>query len=58
MAKVTLLAYTPLPEKVVAASAQLCYSPAGIETGYEGLTEGKTASFLEMLAPIGPERPI
>lgn len=58
MAKVTLLAYTPLPEKVVAASAKLCYSPADIETVYEGLTEEKTASFVEMLAQIGHESPI
>ena len=58
MAKVTLLAYTPLPEKVVAASAKLCYSPSDIETVYEGLTEEKTASFVEMLAQIGHESPI
>lgn len=58
MAKVTLLAYTPLPEKVVAASARLCYSPSDIETVYEGLTEEKTASFVEMLAQIGHESPI
>ena len=58
MAKVTLLAYTPLPEKVVAASAKLCYSPSDIETVYEGLTEEKTASFVEILAQIGHESPI
>ena len=58
MAKVTLLAYTPRPEKVVAASAKLCYSPSDIETVYEGLTEEKTASFVEMLAQIGHESPI
>ena len=58
MAKVTLLAYTPLPEKVVAASAKLCYFPAGIETVFEGVTEGKTASFVGKLAQIGHESPI
>ncbi len=58
MAKVTLLAHTPLPEKVVAASAKLCYSPSDIETVCEGLTEEKTASFVEMLAEIGHESPI
>ena len=30
MAKVTLLTYTPQPEKAVAAAAKLCYSPASI----------------------------
>ncbi len=30
MAKVTLIAHTPDPEKLVAASAKLCYSPATI----------------------------
>lgn len=58
MAKVTLLAYTPLPEKIVASAAKLCYSPAGIETVMEGLTEEKTASFVEMLSQIGHESPI
>ena len=58
MAKVTLLAHTLLPEKVVAASAKLCYSPSDIETVCEGLTEEKTASFVEMLAEIGHESPI
>ena len=58
MAKVTLLAYTPEPEKTVAAAAKLCYSPASIETVMDGLTEEKTASFVQMLAEIGHESPI
>lgn len=58
MAKVTLLTYTPLPEKAVAAAAKLCYSPASISDITEGLTEEKTASFVEMLAEIGHESPI
>ena len=32
MVKVKLLAYTPDPEKVVAAAAKLCYSKADIDT--------------------------
>ncbi len=58
MAKVTLIAYTPEPEKVVAQAARLCYSPASIDTIAEGLTEEKVASFVKMLAEIGHESPI
>lgn len=56
--QVKLLAYTPDPEKTVACAAKLCYAAADIETVYEGLTEEKTASFLEMLQSIGHESPI
>lgn len=57
MLKVTLLAHSPEPEKIVAAAAKLCYSPSGIETVMDGLTEEKTANFIEMLASIGHESP-
>ncbi len=56
--RVKLLAYTPEPEKTVACAAKLCYAAADIDTVYEGLTEEKTASFLEMLQSIGHESPI
>lgn len=58
MVKVTLLAYTPQPEKTVAAAAKLCYSPVSIDEISEGLTEEKTAAFVDMLAEIGHESPI
>lgn len=58
MAKVTLLAHTPNPEQIIAASAKLCYSPSEISSVFDGLTEEKTASFVEMLAEIGHESPI
>lgn len=58
MAKVTLITHTPFPEKTVAAAAKLCYSPSGIDTVMDGLTEEKTSSFVEMLAEIGHESPI
>ncbi len=58
LANVMLLAYTPGPEKVVAASAKLCYSPSSISTVCQGLTEEKTAAFVEMLSEIGHESPI
>ena len=56
--EVKLLAYPPQPEKTVACAAKLCYAAADIDTVYEGLTEEKTASFLEMLGSIGHESPI
>ncbi len=56
--KVTLITHTPLPEKVIASSAKLCYSAATIDTVMEGLTEEKTAAFVDMLGEIGHESPI
>ena len=58
MAKVTLLAYTPEPEKLVAAAAKLCYSSNSPQTLMDGLTPEKTESFLEMLQTIGHESPV
>ena len=34
MAKVTLIAHTDMPEKIVAAAAKLCYSPAEYRSYY------------------------
>lgn len=56
--KVTLLAHTPNPEQTVAMAAKLCYSPSGIENIREGLTEEKTASFINMLADLGHASPM
>ena len=58
MAKVTLITHTAMPEKIVASAAKLCYSPSDIDHIMDGLTEEKTASFVEMLAEIGHESPI
>lgn len=58
MAKVALIAYTPEPEKVVAAAAKLCYSSAGISQIAEGLTPEKTAAFVQKLAEMGHESPL
>lgn len=55
--KVTLLAYTPEPEKVVAAAAKLCYSNAKIDDLLAGLTPEKSKEFVEMLATMGHESP-
>lgn len=58
MPTVTLLAYTPDPERTVAAAAKLCYSSSTIGELKEGLTPEKTASFVEMLSDLGHESPI
>lgn len=55
--KVTLLTHTPDPEQTVAMAAKLCYSPSGIEDIRDGLTEEKTASFIDMLAGLGHASP-
>lgn len=51
--KVTLLAYTPMPQHVVACGAKLCYSSADISHVQEGLTDEKVDSFLHMLSDLG-----
>lgn len=58
MPTVTLLAYTPNPEKTVASAAKLCYSSSDINGLYNGLTDEKAADFVEMLSEIGHESPI
>ena len=52
---VTLLAHTPDPEKIAASAAKLCYSSSGIDSIMEGLTEEKTADFIDMLVSVGHE---
>ena len=58
MLKVSLIAHTPEPEKVVAAAAKLCYSNAHIDDLLDGLTPEKSADFVRMLARMGHESPI
>lgn len=55
--KVYMIAHTVMPEKLVAAAAKLCYSACGVDTVLDGLTEEKTASFVDMLSEIGHESP-
>lgn len=56
--KVHLIAYTPMPERVIAASAKTCYSATDIDSIFDGLNEEKTESFLTMLGDLGHESPI
>ena len=58
MPKVTLLAYTPDPERTIACAAKLCYSPSAIEDLRDGLTDDKVESFVNMLSGLGHESPI
>ena len=44
MLNVSLIAYTPEPEKVVAAAAKLCYSNARIDDLLAGLTPEKAGN--------------
>ena len=56
--KVTLLAYTPAPERVVAAAAKNCYAQKSAGGVFDGLDEEESARFLQMLSNIGHESPI
>lgn len=56
--KVTLIAHTPEPEKVIASAAKLCYSASDISTLMNGLTPEKVDSFLDMLTSMGHESPV
>lgn len=56
--KVTLISHTPSPEKTIACAAKLCYANTGIDELYDGLTNEKSESFVEMLSTIGHESPI
>lgn len=55
--KVTLIAHTPDPEKVVAAAAKLCYSKSSITDLMNGLNDEKVASFLDKLSGLGHASP-
>ncbi len=56
--RVTLIAHTPEPEKVVAAAAKLCYSSSDVQTLMDNLTPEKVESFVELLASYGHESPV
>lgn len=56
--KVSLIEYTPNPEKVIASAAKLCYSAVGVDEILEGLDEGNVRSFLDRLMSYGHMSPI
>lgn len=55
--KVTLLSYSPEPEKLIASAAKLCYSPSSAADIFDGLTEKKAIAFIEKLKNMGHETP-
>ncbi|RJP16140.1 MAG: FAD-dependent thymidylate synthase [Candidatus Abyssobacteria bacterium SURF_5] len=56
--KVKLLRYTPEPEKAVALSAKLCYSPVGIDKLAERIDQEETVQFLQRLTDMGHFSPL
>ncbi|MBB6217436.1 thymidylate synthase (FAD) [Anaerosolibacter carboniphilus] len=56
--KISLIQYTPEPEKVVAAAAKLCYSATGVDSIMEDLQPEKAEKFVGMLMGLGHESPI
>lgn len=56
--KVTLIAHTPEPEKVIASAARLCYSSSDIESLMNGLTPEKVESFIKKLTDLGHQSPL
>ncbi|MBQ4000682.1 MAG: FAD-dependent thymidylate synthase [Oscillospiraceae bacterium] len=55
---VYLLAHTPIPEKVVASAAKLCYSDSTAGDLMEGLTDESAAKYLRTLTEMGHESPV
>ena len=56
--KVTLIAHTPNPEKLVAAAARLCYSNKEVSEIMDNFTEDKVEKFLNKLTELGHESPL
>ena len=56
--KVTLLANTPNPEKIVAAAARLCYSNKEVSEIMDNFTDEKIEKFINKLISLGHESPL
>ncbi len=56
--KVSLLQYTPEPEKLVAAAARLCYSDKGADELMDNFTPDKVEGFVKKLVALGHESPM
>lgn len=56
--KVTLIAHTPDPERVVAAAARLCYSDCGATELMDTMEQPKIEAFLAKLADVGHDSPV
>lgn len=55
---VSIIAHTPDPDKVIAASAKLCYSAVGASEIMNDLTDARTTNFIDMLTSIGHQSPL
>lgn len=55
---VELIAWTPDPERTVAAAARLCYSPASAAEIARAMPPEKTRSFVEKLVEMGHQSPL
>ena len=55
---VSLLTHTPNPEKIISASAKLCYSSSDIDNLLNNLTRDNINKFLNKLIDMGHESPI
>lgn len=58
MLSVKLLSHTPEPEKTVAAAARLCYSDAGADVLFDGMSARRAEKLVDMLAEMGHESPL
>ena len=56
--KVTLLAHTPEPEKIVAAAARCCYSNDDPNALLEAMTDEQATKFLKKLGDLGHQSPL
>ena len=56
--KVSLITFTPEPEKVVATAAKLCYSKVGIDDLTSGMSNDDAVKFVERLGLLGHESPL
>ena len=56
--KVKLIRYTQDLEKLIAASAKLCYSSATVDDIFDNLNDENTEKFLNMLMGMGHESPV
>ncbi len=55
--KVTLVSYTPNPEKLIASAAKMCYSPSNVQELMDNLTPEKVDKFVAMLQGLGHQSP-
>lgn len=55
---VEIIAWTPDPERTVAAAARLCYSPASAAEIARTMSPEKTRSFVEKLVEMGHQSPL